>query len=106
MFGLDVCNRVHTIAGFIETMLRIAMRREDGDFVSAILQSYCSVNNETLRPTNAEIWVEKGDILRLGRPLHIAVVFVWTVLGRNHGSFSSMSKERHVHSQPFKVACT
>lgn len=39
------------------------MRREDSDFVTQILQAYCSIDNKTFSTANAKVWVEEDDIL-------------------------------------------
>ena len=42
-----------TISGFIEAMLRVAMRCEDGDFMTTVLKAYSSIDDEPLGATNA-----------------------------------------------------
>lgn len=56
-----------TIAGLIKAMSRVAVRGEDGDFVSAFLQRDCGIDNEPLGAANAEIRVEEDGVLLLLR---------------------------------------
>lgn len=51
-------------------MVRVAVRSEDGDLVSAILQANCRVNDEALRSANAQVWVEEDNVLL---SLHVLV---------------------------------
>jgi len=53
----------NTVASFIEAMTRVAMRREDGGFVTQILQAYRSIDDKTFSAADAKIWVEEDDVL-------------------------------------------
>lgn len=53
-----------TVACLIEAMLLVAMRREDGDLVSALLQRDSCIDDQTLGAAYAEVGVEK-DGMRL-----------------------------------------
>lgn len=44
-------------------MLRVAVRRENGDLVAAVLQANSSIDDQPLSPTNAQIRVEKDNVL-------------------------------------------
>ena len=50
-------------------MFRIAMAREDGDFVSAVLQTHRSVDDETFCASDAEVGVEEDYTLLYTRHL-------------------------------------
>ena len=52
-----------TITGLVETVPRIAMRREDGDFVPARLETNGSINHQPLSTANAQVRVEEDDTL-------------------------------------------
>lgn len=59
--------RVLTIARLVEAMLRVAVRREDGDFVAAALQPYCRIDHQPLCPSYSQIGVKKDDVMLLVR---------------------------------------
>lgn len=48
-------------------MLRVAVRCEDGDLVPAILEADCGIDDQALRPANAQVGVEEDDVLLLFR---------------------------------------
>ena len=52
----------HTIASLLETVLRIAMRCEDSDFVPKFLQSYSGIDDQPLSPSDAQVRVEEDHI--------------------------------------------
>ena len=52
----------HTIFGFIEAMVGVAVACEDCNFVPQFLQANGSVNDKTFSPSNAKVWVNKHDI--------------------------------------------
>lgn len=54
-----------TIAGLVEAVLRVAVRREDGDCVAAVLQPHGRVDDEPLRSADAKIGVEEDYVLLL-----------------------------------------
>jgi hypothetical protein len=54
-----------TIARLVEAMIWVAIRGEDGDLVSAALQSDSGVNHKALGAANAEVWVKEHDVLSL-----------------------------------------
>ena len=62
-----------TIARFVEAMVWIAERCKDGYRVSAVLQSYGCINDKSLRPANAQVRVEKDNMLL---PLHSLTVLL------------------------------
>ena len=66
---------LHTISRLIKAMLGIAMAGENYNFVAAILQPNGSVNDQSFRPSNAQIRVEEDHDLLLLRCRH-AVVFI------------------------------
>jgi len=52
-----------TITGLVETVPRIAMRREDGDFVAARLETNSGINHQSLSTADAQVRVEEDDTL-------------------------------------------
>lgn len=48
-------------------MLRVAVRCEDGDLVPAILEADCGIDDQALRPANAQVRVEEDDVFLLFR---------------------------------------
>lgn len=58
------CHRGLTIAGFVEAVGGIAVRRKDGDFVATILKADGGVYNETFGTANSQVWVEEHYVLR------------------------------------------
>lgn len=59
--------RVLTIARLVETMLRVAVRREDGDLVAAALQPDGRVDHQPLCPSYAQIRVKEDNAILLPR---------------------------------------
>lgn len=43
------------------------MRCEDGDLVPAILEADCGIDDQALRPANAQVGVEEDDVFLLFR---------------------------------------
>ena len=54
-----------TIARLVEAVIWVAIRGEDGDLVSAALQSHSSIDHKALGAANAEVWVKEHDVLSL-----------------------------------------
>jgi hypothetical protein len=54
-----------TVAGLVEAVLRVAVRREDGDRVPAPLEGDGGVDDQALRPANAQVRVEEDGVLLL-----------------------------------------
>ena len=52
-----------TITGLVETVPRIAMRREDGDFVAARLKTDSGIDDQSFSTANAQVRVEEDDTL-------------------------------------------
>jgi hypothetical protein len=55
-----------TIAGLVEAVGAIAMRRENGDFVAAVLETDGGIDDKALGSPNAQVGMEEDDALRLG----------------------------------------
>jgi hypothetical protein len=62
-----------TIARLVEAVIRVAIRGEDGDLVSAALQPHGGVNHKALGTANAQVWVEEHNVLSLS--FHLKVAF-------------------------------
>jgi len=54
---------VLTVASFVKAMAGIAMRREDGDLVAAILQPDGGINYQSLGPADAQVRMEEDNVL-------------------------------------------
>jgi hypothetical protein len=54
-----------TVASFIETVIWVTVGSKDSNLVSSVLQSHSSVDDKTLRPANAQVWVEEDNVLLL-----------------------------------------
>lgn len=65
-----------TIARLVEAVIPVAVRGEDGDLVSAALQSHSSVNHKALGTTNAEVWVEEHNVLSFSFHLKVTLFVV------------------------------
>jgi hypothetical protein len=76
---MDVWTGEHTVTGFLKAMLRIAMRCEDSDRVTTVLEANGCVDHEALCSTDTEIGVEEDDILRLFGLLgpHRDMYYLW-----------------------------
>lgn len=55
----------HTVSGFVETMLGVAMAGEDHDFMATVLQSDGSVDDQSFGPANPKVGMKECDILGL-----------------------------------------
>lgn len=55
-----------TVSGFIEAMLGITVRRQDCDFVPAGLQSHGCIDDQTLRASDAKVWMDKDNTFLVG----------------------------------------
>ena len=66
--------RSGTIAGLIEAMGRVTVRGEDGDFVVQPLEAHGGVDDKTFGASDAKVWVEEDNVLRVGRH----VCFLWS----------------------------
>ena len=55
-----------TISGFLEAMVGIAVRSENGNLVALRLQADRCINNESFCAADPEVWVEEDDILLRG----------------------------------------
>lgn len=65
---------VLTITRFVETVVCIAIGCEDGDPMSAVLQSYCSVDDEPLGSANPQVRVKEDYVFPL--LLHVELVIL------------------------------
>jgi hypothetical protein len=59
----SIGERVLTIAGLVEAVLRVAVRCEDGDFVPATLEADSGIDDQTLGPADAQVRVEEHNVL-------------------------------------------
>ena len=53
-----------TITSFVKAVARVAMRGEDDNFMPERLETYSSIDDQTLSTTNAQIRVKEHDRLR------------------------------------------
>jgi len=52
-----------TVAGFIEAVPRVAVRREDGHPVPAVLEGNSGVDDQPLGTSDAQIWMDEDCVL-------------------------------------------
>lgn len=55
----------HTIARFVEAVLRIAVARKNCHLMAPFLETNGSIDNQALSASNAQIWVEEDNMLCL-----------------------------------------
>lgn len=65
--GMSVCKNKSriTISGLLKTMTFVTVACEDDDSVASVLQTYSSINDQSLRTSNAKIRVEENNGLLL-----------------------------------------
>lgn len=63
-------------------MRRVAVGRENRDFVAPVLQPHGGVDDEALGAADAQVWVEKDDVFARG---HAWKVGGWCVVAGSGG---------------------
>jgi hypothetical protein len=68
---------IFTVASLVEAVLRVAVAREDGHPVPAALEPDGSVDDQSLGAADAQVRVEKDEVLLPRSGGHYTASYVW-----------------------------